>query len=74
MPLDLPKAYDATAVEPDVYQRWESSGCFKAGAGKRPGKPSYVIAIPPPNVTGVLHMGHALNNTLQDTLIRWRRM
>ncbi len=74
MPLDLPKAYDATAVEPDVYQRWETSGCFKAGAGARPGKPSYVIAIPPPNVTGVLHMGHALNNTLQDTLIRWRRM
>ena len=74
MTLELPKAYDATAVEPDVYQRWESSGCFKAGAGKRAGKPSYVIAIPPPNVTGVLHMGHALNNTLQDTLIRWRRM
>ena len=74
MPLDLPKAYDATAVEPDVYQRWETSGCFKAGAGKRVGKPSYTIAIPPPNVTGVLHMGHALNNTLQDTLIRWRRM
>ena len=74
MPLDLPKAYDATAVEPDVYQRWETNGCFKAGAGKRAGKPSYTIAIPPPNVTGVLHMGHALNNTLQDTLIRWRRM
>ncbi len=74
MPLDLPKAYDATAVEPDVYQRWETRGCFKAGAGRRAGKPSYVIAIPPPNVTGVLHMGHALNNTLQDTLIRWRRM
>jgi valyl-tRNA synthetase len=74
MPLDLPKAYDARTIEGDVYRRWEEAGCFKAGAGKRPGKPHYAIAIPPPNVTGVLHMGHALNNALQDTLIRWRRM
>ena len=74
MPLDLPKAYEAKTVEADVYRRWETSGCFKAGAGRRDGLPSYTIAIPPPNVTGVLHMGHALNNTLQDTLIRWRRM
>ena len=71
--IDLPKAYDANAHEQDVYARWESAGCFKAGAGKRDGQPSYTIAIPPPNVTGVLHMGHALNNTLQDTLIRWKR-
>ena len=74
MPLDLPSSYSAATVEADVYRRWETAGCFKAGAGKRDGKPSYTIAIPPPNVTGVLHMGHALNNTLQDTLIRWRRM
>nr|MBA3847158.1 valine--tRNA ligase [Planctomycetota bacterium] len=74
MTLDLSKTYDAKAHEADVYQRWESAGCFKAGAGKRAGKPAYSIAIPPPNVTGVLHMGHALNNTLQDTLIRWKRM
>jgi valyl-tRNA synthetase len=74
MPIDLPKAYDATAIEPEVYQRWEAAGCFRAGAGARAGKPAYTIAIPPPNVTGVLHMGHALNCTLQDTLIRWRRM
>ena len=74
MPLDLPTSYAATTIEGDVYRRWEDAGCFKAGAGKRAGKPSYTIAIPPPNVTGVLHMGHALNNTLQDTLIRWRRM
>jgi valyl-tRNA synthetase len=72
--LDLPSSYSAPAVEGDVYRRWEQAGCFKAGAGRRDGKPSYTIAIPPPNVTGVLHMGHALNNTLQDTLIRWRRM
>ncbi len=74
MPLDLPKAYEATAVEPDVYARWEQAGCFRAGAGRRAGAKPYTIAIPPPNVTGVLHMGHALNNTLQDTLVRWRRM
>ncbi|MBA2480400.1 MAG: valine--tRNA ligase [Planctomycetes bacterium] len=74
MTLELPKSYDATAIESDVYQRWEDAGCFKAGAGKRAGMPPYAIAIPPPNVTGVLHMGHALNNTLQDTLVRWRRM
>jgi valyl-tRNA synthetase len=74
MAIDLPKAYDATAIEPEVYRRWEESGCFAAGAGRRDGQPTYTIAIPPPNVTGVLHMGHALNNTLQDTLIRWKRM
>ena len=74
MALELPSSYSAATVEADVYRRWEESGCFKAGAGRRSGKPSYTIAIPPPNVTGVLHMGHALNNTLQDTLIRWRRM
>ncbi len=72
--IDLPKAYDANTHEQDVYARWESAGCFVAGAGKRDGQPSYTIAIPPPNVTGVLHMGHALNNTLQDTLIRWKRL
>jgi valyl-tRNA synthetase len=74
MTLDLPKSYTAPAIEDDVYLRWESAGCFKAGAGRRANMPGYCIAIPPPNVTGILHMGHALNNTLQDTLIRWRRM
>ncbi len=74
MTFELPKAYAATAIESDVYARWEAAGCFKAGAGKRPGQGTYSIAIPPPNVTGVLHIGHALNNTLQDTLIRWKRM
>ncbi|MDA3960859.1 MAG: valine--tRNA ligase [Planctomycetota bacterium] len=72
--IELPKAYVATEHEGEVYQRWEQAGCFAAGAGHRDGKPSYTIMIPPPNVTGVLHMGHALNNTLQDTLIRWKRM
>ena len=74
MPLELPKAYEAANVETDVYERWETAGCFRAGAGRREGQPPFTIVIPPPNVTGVLHMGHALDNTLQDTLIRWRRM
>ncbi len=74
MSLDLPKSYDAKLVEPEVYRRWEEGGCFAAGAGSQPGAKPYAIAIPPPNVTGVLHMGHALNNTLQDTLVRWQRM
>ncbi|MCS6969989.1 MAG: valine--tRNA ligase [Planctomycetes bacterium] len=72
--LELPKAYEARRVEAEIYRRWEAAGCFRAGAGARAGAAPYVIAIPPPNVTGVLHMGHALNNTLQDTLIRWKRM
>ena len=70
---NLPTAYQATEHEGDVYARWEAAGCFAAGAGKRRDE-SYTIMIPPPNVTGVLHMGHALNNTLQDSLIRWKRM
>ncbi|MEK7413229.1 MAG: valine--tRNA ligase, partial [Planctomycetota bacterium] len=74
MTIELPKAYEAKTIEPDIYARWEAAGCFRAGAGAVAGKPSYTIAIPPPNVTGVLHIGHALNNTLQDTLIRWKRM
>ena len=55
MSLELPKSYDAKLIEPDVYQRWETSGCFKAGAGKRGisgNSTPYTIAIPPPNVTG----------------------
>ncbi|MFW5882352.1 MAG: valine--tRNA ligase [Planctomycetota bacterium] len=73
-PIDLPTTYRAIEHEADVYRRWDEAGCFAAGAGKRADKPTYCIMIPPPNVTGNLHMGHALNNTLQDTLIRWKRM
>ncbi len=74
MSLELPKSYDAKQVETEVYRRWEEGGCFAAGAGSAPGAKPYAIAIPPPNVTGVLHIGHALNITLQDTLVRWQRM
>ena len=70
----LDKTFDAAAVEPRIYESWEKSGAFKAGAGARPGAETFCIVIPPPNVTGSLHMGHALNNTLQDILIRQARM
>ncbi len=70
----LDKTYDAAAVEPRINARWEKAGAFKAGAGAKPGAKPYSIVIPPPNVTGSLHMGHALNNTLQDILVRFHRM
>ena len=62
--------FDHKASEPRIYDRWEKSGAFKPSGTGEP----YAIVIPPPNVTGVLHMGHALNNTLQDILIRYHRM
>ncbi|MCX5673543.1 MAG: valine--tRNA ligase [Planctomycetota bacterium] len=68
----LSKAYDPAAVELRLYGEWEQAGCFRPEAGA-PGKP-FTIVIPPPNVTDRLHLGHALNTTLQDILIRWRRM
>ncbi|MEO1066997.1 MAG: class I tRNA ligase family protein, partial [Pseudomonadota bacterium] len=70
----LDKTYDAKSVEPRIYENWEHSGAFKAGVNADPDGESYCIVIPPPNVTGSLHMGHALNNTLQDVLVRFERM
>ena len=70
----LEKTYDAASVEPRIYETWEKAEAFKAGAGAKDGAPAFSIVIPPPNVTGSLHMGHALNNTLQDILVRWKRM
>ena len=72
--MALDKSFDAASAEPRLYAAWEQAGCFKAGANAKPEASSYCIMIPPPNVTGVLHMGHAFNNTLQDILIRWKRM
>ena len=71
----LPKTFDPRAVEARILRMWEEGGYFGASpedaeAGAEP----YVIVIPPPNVTAVLHMGHGLNNTIQDVLVRWRRM
>lgn len=69
---DLPTVYDAKAIEDEIYKFWEDNQCFKADA--KSAKPPYSIVIPPPNVTGVLHMGHALDGTLQDILTRYHRM
>jgi len=69
---DISKAYEAKTVDAKWYRFWEERQFFKAHAASS--KPAYCIVIPPPNVTGVLHMGHALVNTLQDILIRWKRM
>ena len=66
--------YNAAETERRIYRMWEASNAFVAGVNARPGAESFCIMIPPPNVTGVLHMGHAFNNTLQDILIRWHRM
>ena len=68
----LPKSYDPKLVEDKWYAFWEKNGFFKADASSS--KKPYCIVIPPPNVTGALHMGHALVDTLQDVLIRWKRM
>jgi valyl-tRNA synthetase len=70
----LEKTYDAAAVEPKIAERWEEAGAFKAGAGSKPGADPFAVVIPPPNVTGSLHMGHALNNTIQDIMVRFERM
>ena len=68
----LPPQYNPQENENPIYARWEEMGCFRADAATE--RDPYVIVIPPPNVTAVLHMGHGLNNTIQDVLIRWRRM
>jgi len=70
----LDKTYDAASVEPIIRERWVGADAFRAGAGSEPGAEPFSIVIPPPNVTGSLHMGHALNNTLQDVLVRFERM
>jgi len=69
---ELPTTYDPQKIEKGVYDLWEAAGLFHADENSS--KTPYSIVIPPPNVTGVLHMGHALNNTLQDIIIRWKRM
>src|ERR687897_1856874 len=68
------KTFDPAAVEARVAERWEEAGAFRAGRPERRNAEPYCIVIPPPNVTGSLHMGHALNNTLQDVLCRFERM
>ncbi|MGH7721020.1 MAG: valine--tRNA ligase, partial [Gemmatimonadaceae bacterium] len=80
MPIQeqIPPQFEPTAIEGDIYAAWMEAGLFHAPAARssRLGGPDapFVIIMPPPNVTGVLHMGHGLNNTVQDVLVRWRRM
>ncbi len=70
----LEKTYHAADIEPRIAERWDAADAFRAGAGAKTDADPYTIVIPPPNVTGSLHIGHALNNTLQDILIRFERM
>jgi valyl-tRNA synthetase len=70
----IEKTYQPGAVESRIYEAWEKAGAFRAGRPERAKAKPYCIVIPPPNVTGSLHMGHALNNTLQDILCRFERM
>ncbi len=69
---DLPTVYNPQETENKIFRFWEENDCFKAD--EKSDKPPYSIVIPPPNVTGVLHIGHALDNTLQDILVRYHRM
>ena len=71
--MAMDKTFNAAEAETRLSKAWEEAGCFRAGANAKRSD-TYSIMIPPPNVTGVLHMGHAFNNTLQDILIRWKRM
>src|SRR5258708_795223 len=72
--MELSKVYSPSETEKKWYPEWEKRGYFKPLKPAKSGVPAYSMVIPPPNVTGSLHMGHALNNTLQDLLIRWKRM
>jgi len=71
--MTMDKTFNAAEAEPRIAARWDAEGAFRAGANARRPE-SFCIMIPPPNVTGSLHMGHAFNNTLQDILVRWHRM
>ena len=70
----LDKTYQPQKIEGDIYRAWEEASAFAAGRAERAHAKPFAIVIPPPNVTGSLHMGHALNNTLQDVLVRFERM
>ncbi|OHC48501.1 MAG: valine--tRNA ligase, partial [Rhodobacteraceae bacterium GWF1_65_7] len=72
MPME--KTFNATEAEARISKHWIEGKAGRAGANARPGAPAFSVMIPPPNVTGSLHMGHAFNNTLQDILVRWHRM
>jgi valyl-tRNA synthetase len=69
---EMPKTYDPASAEHAWYEKWERNGYFHAAPN--PDKKPFTIVIPPPNITAKLHIGHALDNTLQDTIIRYKRM
>ncbi|MEO6526799.1 MAG: valine--tRNA ligase [Gemmatimonadaceae bacterium] len=76
-PGQLPAHYDPAATEPAIYARWQEAGCFTADASRAAAggdREPYTLVMPPPNVTAILHVGHGLNNTVQDVLVRWARM
>ena len=72
MKKELPKVYEPQEAEGRIYQKWEENGCFRGV--RDPKKKPFTIVMPPPNVTGQLHMGHAMDDSLQDMLIRYKRM
>ena len=72
--IPLPASYDFAATEAEWYERWTDDGVFTASAARATTREPFVIVLPPPNVTAVLHVGHGLNSTVQDVLVRWRRM
>lgn len=72
--MAMDKNFDAASAEARIAGEWAATNAFAAGANAKPGADSFSVVIPPPNVTGSLHIGHALNNTLQDILVRWHRM
>ena len=72
MNKELPKVYEPQEVESRVYQSWEENGCFQGV--RDPEKKPFTIVMPPPNVTGQLHIGHAMDDAMQDMLIRYKRM
>ena len=72
--IEIPKTYDPKEAEQNHYARWEERGCFAPEINQDPAAPVFSIVIPPPNVTGSLHMGHALQHTMMDVLTRYKRM
>jgi len=72
--IELAKAYDPKSFEDRIYAMWKENGCFAPESAKNSNKQPFVVVIPPPNVTGVLHLGHGLNNSLQDVIVRFHRM
>src|SRR3546814_749825 len=73
-PADMASAYEPGVVEVPLYEWWEANGFFKPSGGRTPDADPFCIIMPPPNLTGELHMGHALTTAIEDSLTRWHRM